>query len=200
MKLADLKSGPDGTIVVYAALNTTKYAFDANRENPEDCRWIVETGDDGRPIRYARSSSRWSLQTRLDQRGTLVKLTRQSPPNDLYPAGRTDEQYATLAQILGPYEETAAARREIIEQERKAKIAALERKRMADDRLNRAIDRLRDVGVEVLRGQQRYSGKIELSIENIETLLDEIERLRAQAAEDQAAMDLYIGQSDAEGE
>jgi hypothetical protein len=110
MKFSDMKLG----MAVYWYGPNGKWEYDRQREDPETCRWVV--ADDtpyGKTGAWSDSVRAVTPETRGRIRGTHVKLTCDVPAA----YGReatTLTKYAPTGQVIGPYDEVAPKRREIV--------------------------------------------------------------------------------------
>jgi hypothetical protein len=114
MKFGDMKLD----MAVYWYGPNGKWAYDRQREDPEACRWVV--ADElpyGKVGAWAGDVRAVTPELRGRVRATHVKLTRDVPAA----YGReatTLTTYAPTGQVIGPYDEIAPKRREIINAER----------------------------------------------------------------------------------
>jgi hypothetical protein len=110
VKRADIKPG----MAVYWYGPNGKWEYDRSREDPDACRWITDGTLYGK-VGYGFGEFRESTPDNR-VRATHVKVTRERPDGSQPLVVTTT--YAPLAQILGPYDEVAPQRREIIKAER----------------------------------------------------------------------------------
>jgi len=173
MKRADLKPGMTVYWVRYRS--TIEQFYD----NPDECCYVFEG-----MYSYNRYAPR-GMQYVEDPKGTKAKLTREMPArtfdNREFPA-YTDVEYVTLGSILGPYEETAAERRKLIDAHHVANQRRQEAREEALQRRETLRGVLEGLGYPT-RFQSGYSDldEVYIPVEAMERLLDDLKAAHEQA-------------------
>lgn len=114
MKFGDMKLD----MAVYWYGPNGKWEYDRQREDPEACRWVV--ADElpyGKVGTWAGDVQAVTPELRGRVRGTHVALRREVPAAEGREA-TTLTKYAPTGQVIGPYDEIAPKRREIINAKR----------------------------------------------------------------------------------
>jgi hypothetical protein len=172
MKRADLKPGMAVYWVRYRSSVEKFY------DDPDNCRYVFEG-----MYRYDRWDVRGKYQP--DPTGTKARITREVPARTVddreFPA-HTDVEYVTLGSILGPYEETAAERRKLIDANQEREQRQQEAREEAHQRRETLRGVLDGLGYQT-RFQSYYSDldEVHIPVEAMERLLDDLKAAREEA-------------------